>query len=458
MPMRNRVEIKSYVRFQLAQLSAKNAEHEFERLTFELARLRISPNLLPATGPVQAGGDQGCDFESYRTYLAHSPIGNSAFLAPDRLIVGACTLNKKIERKMKSDLGTIFGHGQRPSHVAYFCEPDLAVAKRHALQEYCQNEHNASLDIFDGQAIADMLSDRDSLWIAEQFLDLPADAWPTPSALDEQYTSLRERWLFRGEIPHNYADFLDIKEGLRTATGEAHAKPDLDRWIDAMRLFLAEVVPSRLKQKARYEIAVAELKGRASLDPALPLIQAFFDTVSPDRPPGELLDAAVLTVYVWAAQEIGQASVAAKTIYHWLQKVDDVLEKAFHDYLSQGERCTLLEAQAMVAYIPRPNRPTPSDVLLYFFSAWEKVVREVEKTPLFPVTHIADILEVASSVVGPDKRLTTLTDKVDALIANRAGKGAAAERARRRAIAHFDAGRYVAAINELQKTKEAERK
>jgi hypothetical protein len=211
-------------------------------------------------------------------------------------MVGACTLNKQIEEKIKSDLHSIFGFRQRPSHVAYFCEPDLPVAKRHALQEYCQTEHNATLDIFDGQAIADMLADRDTLWIAEQFLDLPADAWPTPSSLDEHYTSLRERWLLQGAAPQNYADFLDIKDGLRTATGKADAQPDLDRWIEAMRLFLADVVPTRLKQKARYEIAVAEIKGRASLDPALPLIQTFFDTVSPDRPPGELLDAAVLTV------------------------------------------------------------------------------------------------------------------------------------------------------------------
>jgi hypothetical protein len=71
-----RTELRPYIRFQLTQLSAENAEHDFEHLTFDLARVRVASNLLPATGPVQAGGDQGRDFESYRTYLARSSLAN----------------------------------------------------------------------------------------------------------------------------------------------------------------------------------------------------------------------------------------------------------------------------------------------------------------------------------------------------------------------------------------------
>jgi len=60
-----RNDLRAYIRYQLSQLSAQNAEHVFERLAFDLARMRIASNLLPATGPVQSGGDQGRDFESY---------------------------------------------------------------------------------------------------------------------------------------------------------------------------------------------------------------------------------------------------------------------------------------------------------------------------------------------------------------------------------------------------------
>ena len=37
-----------------------------EQLCFQLARRRIYANVIPATGPVSAGGDQGKDFETYR--------------------------------------------------------------------------------------------------------------------------------------------------------------------------------------------------------------------------------------------------------------------------------------------------------------------------------------------------------------------------------------------------------
>jgi len=113
--MRNRVELKKYLRFQLSQLSARNAQHDFEHLAFELARLRISRNLLPATGPVQAGGDQGRDFESYRTYLSKSKISGSLVIGKEssQIIVGACSIEKKISGKIESDLKTIFGSGGR---------------------------------------------------------------------------------------------------------------------------------------------------------------------------------------------------------------------------------------------------------------------------------------------------------------------------------------------------------
>jgi hypothetical protein len=129
--VKNRVELRDYIRYQLAQLGARNGEHEFELLCFELARLRHVSNLQPATGPVKAGGDQGRDFESYRTYLAGTAIARSAFatLASTDLVVGACTLNKQTTSKIRTDLKVIFGSGERPNRVLYFSEPDCRCCK-----------------------------------------------------------------------------------------------------------------------------------------------------------------------------------------------------------------------------------------------------------------------------------------------------------------------------------------
>jgi hypothetical protein len=133
--MKNRYQLRQYIRFQLEQMSTKNEHHLFEELAFELARQTISRRLVPATGPVQAGGDQGRDFESYRSYLANSPIAAStgASLEGDQVIVFGCTLNKQLEGKIKGDIKTMCGSAPKPDAICYYAVPDLAVAKRHEL-------------------------------------------------------------------------------------------------------------------------------------------------------------------------------------------------------------------------------------------------------------------------------------------------------------------------------------
>jgi hypothetical protein len=90
-------QLASQIRFHLEQLSARDGHHDFEHLCRHLARVRICSNILPATGPVSAYGDQGRDFETFRTYLYESPISNSSFvgLVFKGPIAFACTLTKK---------------------------------------------------------------------------------------------------------------------------------------------------------------------------------------------------------------------------------------------------------------------------------------------------------------------------------------------------------------------------
>lgn len=54
------------IRFGLVDLSTRNAHFDFEELCRHLARSCICTNIVPATGPVAVGGDQGRDFETFR--------------------------------------------------------------------------------------------------------------------------------------------------------------------------------------------------------------------------------------------------------------------------------------------------------------------------------------------------------------------------------------------------------
>ena len=423
-------------------------------LAFEVARVRVVPNLLPATGPVQAGGDQGRDFESYRTYLASSSLGTSAFAttASESVVVGACSLQKNIVEKIKGDLETIFASGTRPDHVAYFCEADVPVAKRHELQDLCQNFYNATLDIFDGQALADILAERDTFWIAEKFLSVPADEWPADFT-DDHYHALRDRWIIRGEKPQNYAEFLEIKQGLRTAAFDESVKPDLSSWLQLIRNFMTDDMSDRLVQKARYEIAVAELRGRGSLDPARKEVEQFFYNLSSESGAAELMDGAVLAVYAWGAVGHGRTSIPIETVEAWSLNVQAILDVAIANIRRIVDRCTLLEAKAVlwpVLFAEKINSEVSANK---FFDLWGDVVKQVQVTPYYPVTHIARIMEEVTPLLGTHPRFRPIVDDVDLLVAERAGAGAAADLARRRAVAHLRVKRFIAALNELQKAK-----
>ncbi|WP_404653694.1 hypothetical protein [Bradyrhizobium sp. USDA 336] len=403
---------------------------------------------------MQAGGDQGRDFESYRTFLAGSTIGTSTFAtrASQGVLVGACSLQKSIIEKIKGDLATIFGAGTRPNHVVYFCEADIPVAKRHEILALCQQQYGATLEIFDGQAIADMLADRDTFWIAEQFLSVPADKWPEETT-DERYRSLRDRWIVQGDRPQNFSDFLDIKEGLRAATFEDGAKPDLTSWLRQMGEFLADGLSDRLVQKARYEISVAELRGRGSLDPARDIMTNYFANLSVESAASELRDAAVLSVYAWGALGHQQTSIPTKTIESWSDRIRTILETALENAKRIVDRCVLLEAKAVLSPVSFVQQLDAPEFANRFFAAWGALVQQIKQTPYYPVEQVARVLEQATPIIGADPRFRALADDVDLLVAERTGAGAAADLARRRAVAHLKAERYIAAINELQRAK-----
>ena len=52
----NHRQLESQVQYELSNLGARNAQHEFEHVCRNVTRLRICSNILPATGPVSARG------------------------------------------------------------------------------------------------------------------------------------------------------------------------------------------------------------------------------------------------------------------------------------------------------------------------------------------------------------------------------------------------------------------
>lgn len=451
--MKNRVELKQYIRFQLAQMSARNDQHLFERMSFEIARQRICVNLLPATGPVQAGGDQGRDFETYPSFLGMLSDDVSAFsgLANGEPLVFACTLNKDLPSKIKADLAQIFSGGDRPSAVYYFAEPDLPVAKRHSLKKHCLDTYGARLEIFDGQAIADILADAAVFWVAEQFLAVPADLFPVILSNDE-YAELRAKWFGGMATPVNYADFLEIKRGLREATFTEPLKADLSRWLDLMRLFAS---PGPLQRKAWYELSVAQLRGRGSLDPETGSVQAFFRELPDDASANELNDAVVLAGYCGGALQHGAFNLPSADVSAWLARLERQIRRQMESReLSAPDRYKHLHNLGYLEMQPLHGDLPLEEKFGKAACYWNEALGIAEHQPFCEVSTFVRLLEVLVPIVGQHPDFQPLADRTDRLIALREGKAAAAERCRARAIAHAEAGHKLAAIDQLQRAKE----
>lgn len=184
------------IRFYLNQLAAQNGHHEFERLAMAYARARIADNLLPATGPVSAGGDQGRDFETFRTYIVPE-AGVQKKVAGERLSF-ACTIQRdNIAAKIRQDVRNTMSPpaekaGPVPSGIYIFTVADVPVALRHTLQGWAKNTYGIDLEIFDGQALAEDLATDRLYSIAVAYLHLPRELSPPAlSVQNEMYEALR---------------------------------------------------------------------------------------------------------------------------------------------------------------------------------------------------------------------------------------------------------------------------
>jgi hypothetical protein len=453
--MKTIIELANYIRFQLSQLRSQNKHHDFEHLARHFARLRICENILPATGPVSSGGDQGRDFETYRSYLSSTPIATSTFLgsAKDKKIVFACSLQQDIIPKIKSDISTICASPQGIDAIYYFCEVDVPVAKRNQLQEWTQDTYQSVLEIFDGQALSEQLTDLDVFWIAEEYLDVPSDLYPRSKYPGKTYEEYKQRWLTKGERPYSYSDFFQVKYGLRRATFRKEAKPDLRGWLNIMELFRDHPFSNELRRRAAYEISVATLRGLNNLTERKDLIEDYFSQIEKLINISDIQDATTLLSYCTTAYLCRQFEIEVDKLFGWTKTLIDKMDKILEAPIGDGTRCHLLQIRGRAAFLHFRNGTTPEFSLDETFEWWFRLLEEVHKAPLFPLEEFADLLTVLTKFVGDDERFIELTRKTDELLSDRSSGYIAAEKCRDRAMAYYDNGKYLQSIKQFHIAK-----
>ena len=452
-------QVAAQIRFALDQLRLRNGHHEFEHLCRYYSRQRICSNLLPATGPVGAGGDQGRDFESFSTFGSVTDwVGTWLPIDLDHhRLAFACTLTSaddKIEGKIKDDVTKICSGHPQVQAVHYFCSISIQVSLRHRLQEWARDYHSIHLEIHDGMAIAEGLAQPDTFWIATRFLEIPSEIFPrTDTGGADWYEELRSR-LKVGELRRlGYVEFESIRRATRRATFTKTLKLDLQFWIEQLSRFQDNDVPRSLNRRAFYEIAVARLRGLGDLLGCEDTFDDYFLEIPNLVRLDDIQDAVLLASYCTSATGLGHAHFELGRLEAWHLSTITLLDRLLAEQTcTSSRRAHLLQLRshtAMRCFKDGEITPTPTGPLQW----WLKIIDLVPEAPLFPLDTFADCMTAVCPNLGDNSEFASLTARIDELLAKRVGGFIAAEKCRDRAVAHYAAGQILDAIREVHKAK-----
>lgn len=442
--MADPTEIAELILISLSNLSSRNAHHEFEELGYHLARHVVTPNLLPPTGPVAGRGDQGRDFESFR--------GRQG----DEGLVFACSLQANgIEAKIKSDVAKIVAVGE-PVHMVYFiCSAIVPDGDRHRIKDEVRAQFGIGLEIFHGRAIASLLADVDTFWIARRFLRIPEAVAPDESSTqaDRRYRESKMRWSERTEPPTTYGDFEDLRlSGIASVFGTA-PRTDIDFWLTHLRR-LAKANGTHLERLAFYRYATLSLRGHNTMHGLEDEIALYFEDVSGLTADGDVEDAQTLLSYVATASRTSAVIIDGDRIDEWHRVLVDRLKELLTTAQTPTRKCNLLMNLGCLYAAPAgTGDPFQPERLELAISTWVSLCDVSSGTPFFRTTQLSRIVNELAPILIDLPNAHQLLETLDDRLSVSAGESKTAEMQRDRALTFMHAGRHIDAIHAYQKAR-----
>ncbi|MFJ8107807.1 hypothetical protein [Streptomyces sp. NPDC096132] len=484
-------QLQQFIRFGLDTLGERNAHHDFETLSLAVARRRIASNLLPATGPVSTGGDQGRDAESYFTRLRNKAPEASAFarLASNETIVLACTIQRSnVASKIRNDIASICSTGTPVHRIAYFTVAPVPVSTRHDLQDKARTNFQVSVDIFDSLWLAQELAEPELFHLAETYLQVPSEFAPAPEPTEahpEWYLQARARWREQKEFTGQLGEFAQLRRALRHATFNAGARADLADWLDWARRVLQVADPDRVRPRLQYEIAVAHLRGLGDLTPVDALVRDFFDQALSSSDMGLLHDAEMLLTYVYGAWTGHATALTAQDLERWTALLTTRIRTLLEENPPVNRRARLHALAAHVAlrirpadqpanYRPEPtadraepppryltaedigpldpNRLTVAD-LPQVMAHLQQLCDLLPQAQTFPVASIADAFDLTAPLLAAHPAYPQVRQALDEAVERTEGGIARARKSRNRALQFLRIERPLEALGEVRTMK-----
>ena len=354
-------QLATQIRFHLESLGESNAHHPFEQLCLGLTRRRIASNVMPATGPAAAGGDDGRDGESYWSTIASELPGTSLFtaLATDEDVVLAVTAQRDdIPSKIRNDLTKICTDSAPVNRVVYFTVTPVATSKRHELQKHARETYSVALDIWDAQAIACELASNDLFFLAVDYLHLPSSLAPerpeTEATLPDWYLEDRTHWRGHPHLAGTVGELVDLREGLRFSALNIEARADLPDWLAAThRLREAASGDSALLSRVEYELVVSTASGMSTLLPVDLVLRDLFGRQQTEEPDsGVVVDSITLLRLIESMQPRSLTQIDVEESGVWLDSLEQTVDRMLANADGRNARAQLLCAAAILALGP----------------------------------------------------------------------------------------------------------
>ena len=433
------------IRFSLDNLGAQNRHHDFETICRHFSRIRLGINILPATGPVSAGGDQGRDFETYEI------IPEVIFQSKDRLITKsvafACTIQKNnILKKIKDDVKKIVEKGNKVDIIYFFSLENVEVAKRHKIQKCSQENYEIKIEIFDGEFLAENLADKDLFWIAIEYLQIPSSIYPDSEDID--YLKIKEKWEKTTITTPNYAIFDELRNLGRRSLFNKDKKQDLLFWISKLEQLLKFDFSQKFKRKVLYEIVALRIRGTRSLLGWEKYVRQYFDISTTFNNQIEAQEACVVVNYAYGSMIRGVSNFKEEEIKKWRELIKNYTEMELKKNYPKTIQAALYELKGYFLLTDPYNRRVDEGL-----DCWIKLSYLIKETPLFPLERFSDELVAIIDFIGDNPRYEKLIQNIDKLLGKRVGGFAVAEKCRDRAIAYLKKDKLLKSLKELHKLK-----
>lgn len=453
-------ELQQVIRFNISQLSAQNSSSDFEKICLFFSRARIHINVLPATGPVQAGGDQGRDFETFHTYLATIPKASSLFVGnfSKYPVAFACSLEKEPIRpkgKIYQDVKSIMASGSKVERIYFFSGEDIPVSKRHSFQSIIKKEFQVELEIIDANALSQQLCDSDLFWIATQYLKIPLDCYPQNN--DETwYTKLLSEYRVRDKTPETFEEFAEIKAAVRHIYKDAELKKDLLFWLPWFdRIIQNEGVVESLVRYSIYEKFVASLIGLNNIDGQENNLCRYFNSIGEYTANSELSDTQILLSFCYSSKAILGHNLSIDYLDRIATQLEMILLEKIHTTESVDSKCELIEVHA--ALIPHIDKGEPKLRFQKQFDRQMDMLPLLAKTHFYPIERLVDRTnEMIKRLIKLPIDISSLEDfarKLDELLSKKGGREIVAAKLRERAGTYLENKEVNKAIEVLHEFK-----